>query len=127
MIDWIADVIYGLKMEYGQPITFRKKTTSSTNYDTGQVTKTVTSKYIENAVPLPLNLRKAFLKTVGINKVAEVASGEFEILVDKVDLDGLVPEANDQVQAYGDTTTIIRTEDYSQAYILIVNRIKGMP
>lgn len=82
---FISDVIYGLKLEYGEEITVTKSN-KSVNLDTGVVSSTSTTFKIQNGILLPVNLRAFFAKSVGIHKMVYLEQGEREILIDNSDI-----------------------------------------
>lgn len=84
-LTFISDVIYGLKVEYGEPIVVGTHV-FTINQQTGQKTDTPITFVISMAIPLPENLREAFLKTVGIKKEGILEAGQTQFLIDKADI-----------------------------------------
>jgi hypothetical protein len=118
---FIKDVIYGLKQEYGELLEIRKEN-RFINTDTGASTTNYEKFDIPLAVPLPLNLRAAFMKTVGINRMAYLEPGQREILIDKDDIPiGMLIEIHDRaVFTSGRIAEIVKIDDYEFAMILII-------
>lgn len=117
--DFIKDVIYGLKIEYGEPVTFRKET-NVVNLDTGNKTTTVDQFIINKAIPLPINLRASFLKTIGISKLSYLEPGQREILIDKSDIPATKEiKLHNRVIINGATEEIVKFDDYDFAMIAV--------
>lgn len=85
-MNFIEDVIYGLKVEYGKPITAVNVSKDGINYETGKQDTSESSLMIPLMIELPISLRQAFLKSVGIHKIGYLESGEQEFLIDANDL-----------------------------------------
>jgi hypothetical protein len=118
-LEFIKDVIYGLKQEYGEPATVRRES-RTVNPDTGAVTKTNVDFGISLAIPLPLNLRAAFMKTVGISRMGYLEPGQREVLIDKDDIPtGNKIEPHDRIIFKERIEEIIKTDDYEFAMILV--------
>lgn len=132
---FIKETVYALKIEYGEAISINRRSVTQ-DQRTGQKVTTVDSFNIQMAIPLPENLREAFLKTVGIKKEGRLAKGEREFLIDKSDIPSgkvidrqcfikftgpLIAQNADQA---ADVTAI---DDYLYAMIVTVVGITGMP
>ncbi len=118
-LEFIKDVIYGLKQEYGQLAEIRKET-RVVNPDTGVVTPTYESISIPLVIPLPINLRAAFMKTVGISRMGYLEPGQREVLIDKDDMPaGKIIEIHDRILFGTKEEEIIKTDDYEYAMILV--------
>lgn len=127
-LDFISDVIYGLKMDMGQLI-YAGKNSIDRDVITGERTNTQDRFAIPNAIYLPLNLRRQFLQQVGIHKVMPLEAGNREVLIDKVDIPATKTLATTEgfLEIKGKQTPIIAIEDYEHAYIVVVKQISGMP
>lgn len=120
-LDFIADVIYGLKLEYGKTLTFKDET-RQIDALTGAVTSTPQADIIVPlAIPLPINMRAAFLKAVGINRMGYLEPGEREILIDNTDLAGADPQSllHRYIITGSKKEEITKVEDYEFGSILI--------
>jgi hypothetical protein len=118
-LDFIKDVIYGLKQEYGQQATIRHET-RTVNPDTGASTSTNVDFGIPLAIPLPLNLRAAFMKTVGISRMAYLEPGQREVLIDKDDIPADKTIAlHDKILFGARVEEITKVDDYEYAMILV--------
>ena len=93
---FIKDVIYGLKMEYGSSATFAKNALTI-NLDTGVKSGTTTTKYVDRVIPLPLDRRNAFLKSVGVHKETLVNLNDQQFLIDRDDLGTFVVAEEDTI------------------------------
>lgn len=96
-MDFVKDVIYGLKMEYGSPATFTKKS-ETVNLETGVKGGATTSKYVDRVIALPLDRRNAFLKSVGIHsKELLMNQNQQQFLVDRSDLGAFQVKEEDKI------------------------------
>jgi len=127
-LNFIKDVIYGLKRDMGQTI-YAGINTVTTNVATGARTNVQTRLAIPNAIWLPLNLRRQFLQQVGIHKVAALEAGNREVLIDKKDIPSSLTLKNQTgyLEINGKKTDIVAIEDYTHALIVVVKQIDGMP
>ncbi len=127
-LNFISDVIYGLKMDMGQLI-YAGINNVSKDLVTGDRTNTQTRVAIPNAIWLPLNLRKQFLQSIGIHKTTPLEAGTREVLIDRTDIPTNLTLKNQTgyLEIKGIKTDIIAIEDYEHAYIVIVKQITGMP
>jgi hypothetical protein len=91
MIDFIKDVIYGLKRDYGSRITIKRETTGSVNIETGVRSVTTEQVQIEKAIRLPTRLKALRLHESFRDQY------DIDILIDKKDLGGFVPRNDDIV------------------------------
>jgi hypothetical protein len=118
MSDFIKDVIYNLKMEYGEEAVVHK-TSKAMNLNTGIISSTTTDLKVSKAIPLPINIRAFFARAVGISKMAYLEPGQREILIDLVDFPNGI-EIHDQVQfGTNPPEEIQRIDKYPFAAILI--------
>jgi hypothetical protein len=119
---WIKDVIYGLKREFGRPITLTWLNAPTMNYATGVKTQNPVSITLSRAIPLPRNQRIQFLQSIGTIKVSPLDIGEREILIDKSDVpaNSLPMDTLNEV-THDDKKSIVKSVDsYPEAYLLIV-------
>ena len=126
---FIADVIYGLKIEYGELISVGTHNFTQ-DQRTGIKTDTPSNLFtISMAIPLPENLREAFLKTVGIKKEGRLQSGQREFLIDKSDIPtGMsIIEHRSFIDFAGKRSDVQKVDDYLYAMIVVVEGITGMP
>lgn len=94
---FIKDVLYGLKLEYGERLVITKPV-NTIDLDTGGVTSTSTQFVIQNGILMPTNLRALFAKLIGINRFVYLEQGEREILIDNSDIPtGQILEIHDRV------------------------------
>lgn len=87
-MSWIADIVYDLKMTDGQPFFFNHDEFSF-DVRTGlkaKNTMTSTSFYVSKTIPLPLNVRQAFFKTINLTKEAYLQPGEAQFILDASDI-----------------------------------------
>lgn len=93
-MSFIADVVYGLKQEYGKPVTLKRDTTS---FDPATGTNTITSS-VSQQIPLviflPLNMRQAFFKAINMQSELYLKPGEQQMIVDLSDTSP-IPDVND--------------------------------
>lgn len=122
-MSFIADVIYGLKMEYGKRITVGKESTT-TDFSTGLVSGTPTELIIQKAIPLPYDLRQAFLKSAGIHRTGYIEKGQSEVLIDRKDIPSaslsLMANANYIRDHKGRKRKITRIQDYDESFLVVV-------
>lgn len=119
-LQFIADVIYGLKVEYGEPIVVGSHV-FTIEQQTGQKTDNPITFPICMAIPLPENLREAFLKSVGIKKEGMLEAGQRQFLIDKADIPiGMSIVKGGYIQFAGKTADIQKVDDYLHAVTLIV-------
>lgn len=127
-LDFIADVIYDLKHEYGETIIVGSKTT---NFDakTGNQNATITEFTIKRAIPLPWNVRQFFARFREGRKEGFLNVGERQILIDIADIPkgATVPTINGYIKYNGTYSDIVSVESYEYAIILAVKSVAGMP
>lgn len=84
-LNFVGQVVYDLKVEYGEMITVGNHAWTQ-DQSTGIKTDTPTTFVIGMAVPMPENLRLAFLKSVGVKKEGVLEKGQRQFLIDKADI-----------------------------------------
>lgn len=127
-LNFISDVIYGLKMDMGQTVLVGTRNETS-NLETGQVVSVEDTFVIPNAIYLPVNLRGQFLKSIGIHREGYVESGNREILIDITDIppDKTIPNRKGFVEIRGNRGDVVSIDDYQHALIVTVKQITGVP
>ena len=123
-MNWISDVIYGLKHDgYGQPMTLIRET-STPNFDFGSKNLISEQLYIPLAIPLPVNLRLQFLRSIGLLKAGALEQGDREVLIDRIDIPDnkkyLLSEGSYFLDAQNRRRYIRRIDDYEDAFIAVV-------
>jgi hypothetical protein len=120
-LTFIADVIYGLKVEYGETVVIGTHH-YTIDQSTGQKTDAPTSFTINMAIPMPENLRESFLRSIGLKREGYLAAGERQFLVDKSDIPvgSSIVKNNGFVTFAGKTGDIQKVEDYLYAVIVTV-------
>ncbi len=116
--EFIKDVIYNLKMEYGESCDFIIKGEEAFNVLSGLKTADVFNLYVDKIIALPLDRRAAFLKSVGIHSSAYVEVGTQQFLLDADDVIGHEPKINDKLTIAGKNQDIKLVEKFPSAYIL---------
>lgn len=125
-LDFIADVIYGLKNEYGLPMTFGRKT-SSVNLQTGVKVDTIDSFPIALAIPLAENIREQFVKSISGRREAFLQTGQRQILVDTSDIPvGKSIDPEGFVDYDGGRAEINKVENYKYGLIVTVTQVSGV-
>lgn len=120
--DFIKDVIYGLKVEYGSPAGLEQKSIVSLDLDTGGKSEFVTSKYIDKVIPLPLFRRNEFLKAVGIHQnEAIITADDKQFLLDVDDLGAFV--VTPEITTLNDMV-VKRIENYEYAMIVTTRQTR---
>ncbi len=128
-LNFISDVIYGLKIDMGQMIIVGQRSTAPFNIVTGVRPDSVTTFMIPQGIYLPINRRQQFLQTAGIHKTNHLEQGQREVLIDKAD----IPSGSEIkleggfIEINGQRGDIVRIEDYDNALIVVIKEIKGMP
>lgn len=119
-MSFISNVIYGLKREYGKPVIVGRENPSP-NFETGQVSSSILEIQVQRAIALPYNLRRDFLRSVGVNKTGYIEEGESEYLFDAKDitLDQL-KIATYLIDYKGRKLKVNKIEDYNESYVAIV-------
>lgn len=126
-LDFISDVIYGLKMDMGQVITVGVRSSTS-NLATGNTTFTEDTFTIPNAIYLPLNLRAQFLRSIGIHKEGYLESGNREILIDADDIPAGKSLLNQKgfVVINNKKADIVSVDDFQHAFIVTIKQVTGL-
>jgi hypothetical protein len=122
-MSFIADVIYGLKIEYGKRIRIGRESTTK-DLNTGIVTNAPDEFTIARAIPLPYSLRQAFLKSTGIHRTGYIEKGQSEVLIDNKDVPlakrTLIRGASYIIDPQNRKRKIVRVDDYDEAFLLVV-------
>lgn len=129
-IQFIKDVIYHLKRDYGSPVTFGTETIS-VNLATGVKTLTKSEFSIRNVIVLPETFSQKFrllLANSNRNEAGLVKSGEVQIVVDKSDLPIGKTIAPDTYAIMRNQKYIVHgsPEDYVECLIVQLNTLKGV-
>lgn len=122
-MSFIANVIYGLKREYGKRIIVGKESTT-TDFNTGVVSGSPTELIIQKAIPLPYDLRQAFLKSAGIHRTGYIEKGQSEVLIDRKDIPSaslnLMRNASYIKDHQNRKRKIVRIQDYDESFLVVV-------
>ena len=129
-LSFVRDVIYSLKMEYGEPLTIGILLPGTANLLTGQKNDQFVEHKIRRAIRLPNSISFDYLRAVGIipqQKGMSIPVGSFSILIDRKDLpDNRVPTPSKSFATCGPRRfDIVKVDDYQYAYILWVKELLG--
>lgn len=123
-MSWMADVVYGLKLEEGRGMTFNRDSLTM-NTQTGLKTGTTSSFYIDKVIPLPLQIRQAFFKA--FNGIAEgyLQPGEQQYILDMSDIPTGSTIRNNDYLTDSDNVRydIVNTEEYKNEIMLLTVKV----
>lgn len=121
---FIKDNIYHLKHEYGSAAVFVKRIVGSLNFETGQQSSTEDRFNIPKVIPLPVEERQKWWRSLGVQKVGNVDYGSEEFLVDSGDIPaGKSIEQGMELQFNGRIFEIKTAENYNYAFRVIATAI----
>lgn len=121
---FIKDNIYHLKHEYGSPAVFIKRIIGTVNFATGKQTSTSDSFNIGKIIPLPIEERQKWWRSLGLQKVGNVDYGDEEFLVDIGDVpSGKSLETGMEMQFNGRQLEIKTAENYTYAFRIVATQI----
>lgn len=123
-MNFISDIIYGLKVDMGEQISVTQSTSAVINYQTGAKAVTTSSFTIQMAIVLPKNQAVQFLRSVGIQVSGTVKSDEQVILLDKTDVPTPI-QIGDVISVQSKSRTVLRIEDYPGAMILVIKELNA--
>lgn len=123
-MNFISDIIYGLKVDMGEQISVTQSTSAVVNYQTGEKAITTSSFTIQMAIVLPKNQAVQFLRSVGIQVSGTVKSDEQVILLDKTDVPTPI-QIGDVISVQSKSRTVLRIEDYPGAMILVIKELNA--
>lgn len=123
-MNFIDDIIYGLKVDMGEQISVTQSTSAVINYQTGEKAITTSSFTIQMAIVLPKNQAVQFLRSVGIQVSGTVKSDEQVILLDKTDVPTPI-QIGDVISVQSKSRTVLRIEDYPGAMILVIKELNA--
>lgn len=86
MPEFISDVIYGLKHEYGSRLKLMRTTAATADILTGEKTKTKLEITVNKAIRLPNQLSLEFIQKIAGMRGLESLVGTFKILLDRKDV-----------------------------------------
>lgn len=116
----IDTIMYGLKRDWGQPISYRCIGTSSVDPDTGAVCETVQDLSIQSGVHIPMHIARSYASKLQTQLFA--VSGDNDqnssvVLIEKTDLPaGLHPKSSDMIQIGSQWYQIKAWNDLRVAY-----------
>lgn len=124
-MSFIADVVYGLKLDYGKSVILKRDTS---NFDPVLGVQTLIrslTQPINYAIWLPLRMRQAFYKAINMQKEALLEAGQQQLLLDASDLGAFYPEVNDYViDPSGNRYDVVSTENiHDEAWIITVQLV----
>lgn len=126
-MSFIADVIYGLKMEYGEEAVLEYYTNQSINKDTGIQTKDIESIFVPKLIPLPVNIRRVFFLASSGHKEGILQQGEREFLIDADDLPKQL-KIDDGIIFNNERYIVSRKpEIYDEACIIVAKALSSFP
>lgn len=82
---FIRDVIYSLKIDYGEPVSLCRDT-ETLDTSSGVKTASVRKVMIPMAIPLPMNLRQMYIHLIAQKKEGYIEPGSQQFLLDKDDI-----------------------------------------
>lgn len=127
-LDFIQDVIYNLKHEYGSFATFRKLAPVGYDPKTGEQSFTETSFSISKIIPLPTEERQKWWRQLGVQQVGNIDYADVEFLVDSRDIpSGFTLEPNLQMIFNGKLFVLKTAENYTHAFRIIATAVFERP
>lgn len=120
---FVADVIYGLKLENPSRIVVTHTSAENTNLITGDTTSTTTSFTLNNVIVLDSTLRETFMKMFGSDAVGLQNLGDQVILIDQADLRGNLIDLDDSILVKGRQTEVVKVTQIEEAYLVAVKFI----
>lgn len=119
-LEFIRDVIYNLKHEYGSFAMFRKLVPVAFDPKTGQQSFTEYNFNISRIIPLPVEERQRWWRQLGVLKVGNIEYGDEEFLIDSRDVpSGFTIEAGMQMFFNSRRFQIKTVENYTHAFRVV--------
>lgn len=129
-LDFISDVIYGLKIDQGESISIKIMAETSIDQATGVRSRTITSYDVAMALVLPDNQRLNFIRS--FSGKSQKKEGAIEIqgrhfLIDKDDLpDIVITDTNTFILFNAKYYKVLAVEDYEKAWDLTAVAIPSL-
>lgn len=123
-LSFISDVIYGLKIEYGEPMIVGTHNWT-TNQQTGVKTDSPTTYMIGMVIPLPENLRESFFKSIGAKLEGRIQKGQRIFLLDKADVQSPMIEGRSWIEFDSKKYDVQTVDDYIHGLIVTCQAVTG--